>query len=92
MTKGVMPQMSFYAAIYSAELPHRAVSVYMYLRDRADGQGRCWPSIRTIGRELGLSRSTVKRAIEDLVGSGFLKKEPRYRENGSKSSSLYTIH
>ena len=83
--------MSFFGSIYSAELPHRAVSVYMYLRDKADAKGSCWPSIRTIGRELGLSRSTVKRAINDLVESGYLKKEHRYRENGSKSSSLYTV-
>ena len=83
--------MSFFGSIYSANLPHRAVAVYMYLRDRADPQGRCWPSIRTVGRELGLSRSTVKRALEDLVKSGYLRKEPRYRENGSKSSNLFTV-
>lgn len=83
--------MSFFGDIYTAGLPHRAVAVYMYLRDRADVQGRCWPAIRTIGRELGISRSTVKRALDDLVKSGYLKKEPRYRENGSKSSSLYTL-
>ena len=86
-----MITISFFSSIYTSGLPHRAVAVYMYLRDRADPQGRCWPSIRTIGRELGLSRSTVKRALEDLVKSGYLKKEPRYRENGSKSSSLYTV-
>lgn len=83
--------MSFFGSIYSAGLPHRAVAVYMYLRDRADAQGRCWPAVRTIARELGLSRSTVKRALHDLVQSGYLKKEPRYRENGSKSSNLFTV-
>jgi len=89
--KEVIFFMSFFGSIYSADLPHRAVAVYMYLRDRADAQGSCWPSIRTIGKELGLSRSTVKRALTDLVDGDYLKKEHRYRENGSKSSSLYTI-
>lgn len=83
--------MSFFGEIYASGLPHRAIAVYMYLRDRADSQGRCWPSIRTIGRDLGLSRSTVRRAMDDLVRSGYLKKETRYRENGSKSSNLYTV-
>jgi DNA-binding IclR family transcriptional regulator len=83
--------MGFFGSIYTANLPHRARAVYMYLRDRADAKGCCWPSIRTIGRELGLSRSTVKRALNDLVAGGYLMKEPRYRENGSKSSSLYTV-
>ncbi len=76
------------ASIYSAELPHRAKMVYMYLRDRADLDGKCWPSIRTIARELSLSRSTVKRALRDLEQEGHLRREPRYRENGSCSSNL----
>ena len=44
--------MSYFQTIYAAELPHRAVAVYMYLRDRSDGEGACWPSIGTIAREL----------------------------------------
>jgi DNA-binding MarR family transcriptional regulator len=77
--------------IYMAELPHRARAVYMYLKDRSDKDGRCWPAINTVARELSLSRSTVKRAIADLIQAGFLRKEPRYRENGGKSSSLYML-
>ena len=36
--------MSYFQTIYAAELPHRAVAVYMYLRDRSNGEGACWPS------------------------------------------------
>lgn len=74
-----------------AQMSHRADAVYKYLHGRADAKGTCWPSIRTIARELKLSRSTVKRAINDLVESGHLKKEYRYRENGSKTSNLFII-
>ena len=52
--------------IYEAELPHRAVAVYLYLQDRANAEGTCYPAIGTIARELNLSVSTVKRAISDL--------------------------
>ncbi len=45
------------------QLSHRAKAVYLYLRDRADPQGICWPALGTIARELSLSRSTVKRAV-----------------------------
>ncbi len=83
--------MSFNGAIYQTDLPHREKSVYVYLRDRADADGCCWPAIRTIAREVGLSRSTVKRALDDLLARGYLAKEPRYRENGSKSSNLYIV-
>ena len=42
--------MSYFGTIYAdAELPSRARAVYMYLRDRADSEGKCWPGIKTIG-------------------------------------------
>jgi len=40
---------------------------------------------------LQLSRSTVKRAIHDLVRAELIEKEPRYRENGSNSSNRLTL-
>ena len=83
--------MGYFSSIYAADLPHRGITVYMYLKDRANAEGSCFPSVRTIGRELGLSRSTVKRALADLQEAGFLHREPRYRENGSSTSNLYTL-
>lgn len=83
--------MGYYTSIYTAGLPHRAVAVYMYLRDRADKDNRCWPAIRTIGRELRLSRSTVKRALRDLEDAGFLTRAARYRENGSNTSNMFFL-
>jgi DNA-binding MarR family transcriptional regulator len=82
---------SYFGSIYRADLPHRARAVYMYLKDRAGKDNSCWPAIGTVARELSLSRSTVKRGIKDLERAGLLRKEPRYRENGSRSSCLYTI-
>lgn len=63
----------------------------MYLKDHADKEGMCWPGIRTISTELGLSRSTVKRALENLYKAEFVSKESRWRENGSLSSKLYEL-
>lgn len=83
--------MGFFTSLYSSELPHRAKAVYMYLRDRCDKDGKCYPAIGTIARDLNLSRSTVKRAIADLEKSGRLRKEQRWRENGGKSSCMYYV-
>ena len=83
--------MNSFRNIYNSNLSHRAKSVYMYLKDRADSEGRCWPAIRTIALELGLSRSTVKRALLDLERHGYLKKASRQRANGSSTSNLYTV-
>ena len=84
--------MSYFDSIYADTLlPPRAVSVYMYLKDRSNSAGSCWPGIKTIARDMNLSRSTVKRALADLEQYGYLAKLPRYRPNGSNTSNLYTL-
>ena len=84
--------MSYFGTIYAdTELPSRARAVYMYLRDRADSEGKCWPGIKTIASDMSLSRSTVKRALTDLEQHGYLQKIPRYRDNGSSTSNLYSV-
>ena len=84
--------MSLFGTIYAdTELPHRARAVYMYLRDRSDAEGKCWPGINTVATDLRLSRSTVKRAIADLESAGYLRKAHRHRDNGGCTSNLYTL-
>ena len=64
--------MSYFDSIYADTLlPPRAVSVYMYLKDRSNSAGSCWPGIKTIARDMNLSRSTVKRALADLEQHGY---------------------
>lgn len=77
--------------LYKSELPHRAVSVYTYLSDRANKQGECWPAIPTIASELKLSESTVRRALRDLRNAGLISTKQRYRMNGAKSSLCFTL-
>lgn len=83
--------MSYFGTIYAEDIPHRAKSVYMYLRDRTNTSGTCWPGVKKIAADLQLSRSTVKRALDDLYRAGLIAKKPRYRENGSNSSNLYLV-
>lgn len=77
--------------LYRMDLPHRSISVYIYLSDRANKDGICWPSIPTISRDLKLSESTIRRAICDLRKAGLVQTEQRYRENRGNSSLLYTL-
>ena len=83
--------MSRFDFLYRMQLPHRAVSVYIYLSDRANKDGECWPAIPTIATELKLSQSTVRRALRDLRKAGLLQTEQRYRSKGGKSSLLYKL-
>ena len=78
--------------LYRMDLPHRAVSVYIYLYDRANKNGECWPAIPTIAKESKFSQSTIRRALKDLRKAGLLETKQRYREKGGKSSLLYKIY
>lgn len=78
--------------LYRMDLPHRAVSVYIYLSDRANKDGQCWPAIPTIARELKLSLPTVRHALQDLRKAGLLETEQRYRTKGGKSSLLFILN
>ena len=83
--------MGYFDTIYASGRPHRAVTVYMYLKERANREGICWPAISTMSRELSLSRSTIQRALRELERTGWITKDPRWRENGSSSSNRYHI-
>ena len=41
--------------------------------------------------DLKISRSTVKRAVEDLKRCGYITVERRYRKNGGNSSLLFVL-
>ena len=84
--------MSYYGNLYqNEELSHRARTVYMYLHDRSDATGVCWPGVKRIASDLKLSRRTVQRALGDLERAGLVSRQPRYRPNGSLTSNLYQI-
>ena len=77
--------------LYRLNLPHRAISVYLYLSARANKDGVCWPAISTITRDLKFSESTVHRAINDLRKAGLIRTQQRYRENGGNSSLKFML-
>ena len=83
--------MRFSREIYEYRLPHRAVSVFMYLSNRANKKRECFPSVGTIASDLHLSKSTVFRALNDLEATGMITREERYRPSGGRSSTIYKL-
>lgn len=93
MTREIPPHSCFGALAAQSRLSIRRLDtlLYMYLKDRCNKDGQCYPAIGTIARELQLSCRTVEWAISDLVQAGLLTKEQRWRKNGGRSSLLYTL-
>ena len=83
--------MSRLTFLYQMDLPHRAVAVYVYLYDRANKNGECWPSVNKIAGDIKLSPATVRRAIKDLRNAQIITTEQRYREHGGKSSLMFKL-
>lgn len=84
--------MPYFKQLYDDDqLQGRAKLVYVYLHDRMDNEKKAWPGINRIATDLSISRSTVKRAIGDLVIAGYVRKETAYRENnrGQTSNRYY---
>ena len=73
------------------DIKNRSKYVYLYLCDRVNRDGICWPSIATIAKELELSKSTVRRALNDLRAAGLLTTKQRYRSNGGTSTLEYQL-
>ena len=77
--------------IYATTLPPRAKTVYIYLCDRADEDGVCFPGHKTIAADLGVSVSTVKRALHDLESAGCVEKTARFHARNGRRSNLYKL-
>lgn len=78
-------------SIFSSGLKMSVISVYLYLERRADKEGKCLPSIRTMARELNVSESTIRRSLRDLEKNGYIRKEQRFRENKGNTSNMYFL-
>lgn len=84
--------MSYFNDIYGdPELSSKAKIVLIYLHDRANQNGESWYAINTIAQNLSLSRSTVKRALAELVYRGRLRIQSKFRRNGGCTSNIYRI-
>lgn len=77
--------------VYKSNLPSRAKQVMFYLINRANGEGTCFPSIKTIASDCGVSTRTIQRTMVILLEADFVKKDSRFREKGGQTSNLYTL-
>lgn len=77
--------------VYKSNLTSRAKQIMFYLINRANAEGTCFPSVRTIASDCGVSERTVQRTMKILLKEGFVIKENRYRDNGGQSSNLYLL-
>lgn len=82
----IIPEFVLYA-----DVSPNAVRLYAILNRFANGAGRAWPSRTTLAELMRVSKATVDRAKDELVGIGALTVEHRTNPAGDPSSNLYTL-
>ena len=88
------------ADVKFAQVPHwvlelplsdKAVRLYAILSKYADNaDGTSYPGRGTLAKLMHCHRSSVDRAVEELIAAGCITKKVRYKE-GRYTSSLYTV-
>jgi DNA-binding MarR family transcriptional regulator len=62
----------------------------LVIANYADEKGHAWPSVETLARDTGMSRTTVKRTMKKLEATGFIRRQKRIK-NQSQTSNLYAL-
>ena len=82
---------------YPAELsrrlrldPNEQVTL-LWICHYTNQDGVCWPSLRALCSDTGMSLSTVRRAIGGLAERGVLRVTHRKDEQGGNSSNIYEV-
>lgn len=77
---------------YAKEIGATAFMVYCFLVRQSNQEGRSWWSQTSIGEALGISRSTVHRAIKTLSEAGLIAVEENVApDNQQQTSNTYWI-
>lgn len=65
--------------------------VLVALANYADDQGVCWPSLKSLANDTGVSRRSIIRHLNNLCDRGLLSKEARLRPDGGCTTNVYKL-
>ena len=51
----------------------------------------CWPTVKTLANDAGVSESTVQRALKELVDKGVIVRQDRFDEKRQVSSKIFIV-
>lgn len=78
--------------LLDSDASDRAIRLYALLATYADRNGSSFPGRAKIAKRLGCGETAYKSAVRELVRVGALDVEDRYREDGARTSNLYTLN
>ena len=81
----------FHAVTLDQRLSHGAFRLYILYHYWSLQKGRAWPSLVTIAKHLGVSKSSVVAYNKELESAGYIYRRARKSDDGHRLSSLVTI-
>lgn len=82
--------MYFYNKVSGANVSSSSRTVYRALLHYANSETwSCFPSIRTVSQDTGMSRSTVMRCLKELEHEQLILRINRLRNDKGKTSNMY---
>ncbi len=78
---------SINSALDDSDLNPIEFRVYAHLCRRANDELRAWGSQKDIAKHCKVSVDSVGRALKALEDKGYLEQEPRFRDDGSRTSN-----
>lgn len=77
--------------LFDPTLSANAKLTYAALSSHANRYAQAWPSRQTLADELGISESSVKRAVKELADANVITVRGRARSDGGQTSNVYTL-
>lgn len=71
--------------------PTGAKFLLVTLANYANEAGQCFPGHKKLARETGQSERSVWQHLQTLEARGFIRRDVRRREDGTRTSDLYTL-
>ncbi len=82
--------MYFYNKVSGANVSSSSRTVYRALLHYANRETwSCFPSIKTIAKDTGMSRSTIMRCLNELEKENLILRINRLRNDKGKTSNIY---
>lgn len=79
-------------AAYDARLNPTAVRILNIWAGYADQKGECFPSVKRVAADMGVSRAAITKQIEILERHDYLRREKRFSSDGGRRSNIIVLN
>lgn len=79
-------------AAYDARLKPTAIRILNIWAGYADQKGECFPAVKKVAADMGVSRAAITKQIEILERHGYLRREKRFSADGGRRSNIIVLN